>query len=313
MADQTLQTLHPSLTRNDTKLQSGGTLVSYSSNLNSGSVLCMVHGWPENSYMWRHIVPMLQKKISLFIPELPGYGISSLPPDPSKRTTGHLIMEALQAVFGKDRPVIWCGHDRGARVGHRLLVDNEPRFNILHAILMDIVPTLIQWRSFANPKAAVAYYHWPFLATPIAPQMIEAIGGAQFCELNLNRVKGGNSEGIAKFQENHAWDNYAHQFTNPECIAGSCADYAYGATQECEDQIADQEAGRKIKIPTMVLYSSANLGAMHDVPGVWGEWFAEGAEVRLEGAPDRYGHFLPEECPEWTAKKVGEWIDHLGN
>jgi pimeloyl-ACP methyl ester carboxylesterase len=111
----------------------------------------------------------LKDKISLFIPELPGYGFSSLPPKSDKRTVGNLIVEALQAVFGKDRSVIYCGHDRGARVGHRLLVDNNPAHNITSAILMDIVPTLEQWHSFQNPRASVAYYHWPFLATDIAP------------------------------------------------------------------------------------------------------------------------------------------------
>jgi pimeloyl-ACP methyl ester carboxylesterase len=118
---------------------------------------------------------MLKDKISLFIPELPGYGFSSLPPKPDKRTVGNLIIEALQSVFGKDRQVIWCGHDRGARVGHRLLVDNEPSHNIKAAVLMDIVPTLEQWRAFSNPLASVAYYHWPFLATDMAPHLIETM------------------------------------------------------------------------------------------------------------------------------------------
>lgn len=80
--------------------------------------------------------------------ELPGYGFSSLPSQSDKRTVGGLIMEALQQVFGKDRPVIWCGHDRGARVGHRLLVDNKSSHNILHAILM---VTNTQHSSISNP------------------------------------------------------------------------------------------------------------------------------------------------------------------
>ena len=196
-------------------------------------------------------------------------------------------MEAEQSVFSKDRPVIWCGHDRGARIGHRLLVDNDPSYNILHAVLMDIVPTLIQYRAFANPKASVAYYHWPFLATSIAPQMIELIGGGEFCKLNLDRVKGGNEQGFEKFKENDAWGHYCHQFSNPECIAGSCADYAWGATGEPEAQIEDQEKGKKIKIPTMVLYSASNLGGMHDVPGVWKDW--TDGELKCYGAPDKYG------------------------
>ena len=84
------------------------------------------------------MIPMLKDKISLFIPELPGYGISSLPPEPDKRTVGNHLIESLQSVFGNDRPIIYCGHDRGARIGHRLLVDNSPSHNIKAAILMDI-------------------------------------------------------------------------------------------------------------------------------------------------------------------------------
>lgn len=246
----------------------------------------------------------------MFIVELPGYGISSLPPASDKRTVGNLIIEALQQVFGKERPVIWCGHDRGARVGHRLLVDNDASHNIKAALLMDIVPTSIQNKVFANPKASVAYYHWPFLATNIAPQMIERMGGGYFCKLNLSRVKGANEAGLKKFQENHAWDHYAHQFDNPECIAGSCADYHWGATGEPEAQEQDQKDGKKIKVPTMVIYSASNLGSMHDVPTVWKDWVD--GEVKFHGVPDKYGHFLPEECPDIVAKDVIEWIDHVG-
>ncbi len=252
---------------------------------------------------------MLKDKISMFIPELPGYGFSSLPPQSDKCTVGSLIMEALQQVFGKDRPVIWCGHDRGARIGHRLLVDNEASHNIKAALLMDIVPTLVQYQAFANPKASVAYYHWPFLATDIAPAMIEAMGGGYFCNLNLKRVKGANEAGLAKFQENHAWDHYSHQFSQPECIAGSCADYAWGATGEVEAQEADQKAGKKIKVPVNVIFSASNLGSMHDVPAVWEKW--TDARLKCDGVPDKYGHFLPEECPEIIYRKIVEWVDEV--
>ena len=246
----------------------------------------------------------------MFIPELPGYGFSSLPPSSDKRTVGKLIIEALQQVYGKDRPVIWCGHDRGARVGHRLLVDNDPSHNIKAAILMDIVPTLEQWNAFGNAVASCAYYHWPFLATDIAPAMIEQMGGAYYCETNLGRVRGGNEAGMAKFKENDAVNHYSHQFSNPECIAGSCADYKAGATVDIKEQESDQKEGKKVKVPTLVLYSATNLGRMHDVPSVWEKWV--GGEFKSEGIPDGIGHYLPEEAPETTAKHVIEWMDHVG-
>ena len=253
---------------------------------------------------------MLKDKISLFIPELPGYGFSSLPPSPDKRTVGNLILEALQAIFGKERPVIWCGHDRGARVGHRIVVDNDPSHNIKAAILMDIVPTLEQWRAFNNTLAVTAYYHWPFMATNIAPQMIETMGGRYFIDANLNRQKGGNDAGLAKFKENDAWEHYCHQFNNPECIAGSCADYKCGAEGEPKEQESDQKEGKKVKVPTLVLYSASNLGRMHDVQAVWEKW--SDGELKTEGITDGYGHFLPEECPDIIAKHVIDWIDHVG-
>ena len=256
------------------------------------------------------MIPLLKDKISLFIPELPGYGISSLPPASDKRTVGTLIIKALQHVYGPDRKILWCGHDRGARIGHRLLVDAEPAHNLTAAILMDIVPTLEQFRAFANPKASTAYYHWPFLATAIAPAMIEAMGGHYWTKANLERVKGGNAAGIAKFKEDDAWEHYCRQFSSAECISGSCADYAAGAGVDCEEQGKDQEKGRKVKLPLCVLYSASNLGRMHDVPKVWEQW-VEG-ELRCIGVPDGYGHFLPEECPEVTAKHVLEWIEHVG-
>ncbi|KAK3703919.1 hypothetical protein LTR37_014137 [Vermiconidia calcicola] len=218
------------------------------------------------------VVSALKDKISLFVPELPGYGISSLPPKADKRTVGKLILEALQEVFGKERPVIWCGHDRGARVGHRIMVDNDPAHNVEAGILMDIVPTLEQWRAFSNPVASAAYYHWPFLATDLAPAMIETMGGRYWCDANLNRTKGGNEAGLAKLKENQAWDHYCTQFSNPECIAGSCADYKSGAMDEPKEQESDQKEGKKVKMPICVLYSATNLGRMHDVPEIWKQW-----------------------------------------
>lgn len=248
----------------------------------------------------------------MFIPELPGYGLSSLPPKSDKRTVGNLIMEALQSTFGKDRPVIWCGHDRGGRVGHRLIVDNKPEHNIQSAMLLDIVPTLEQWRVFSNPVAAVAYYHWPFLATPTAPELIEKMGGYNYCQNSLTRAKGGNASGVAKFRENDAVDHYCALFSKPETISGSCADYAAGAKEDVEEQEKDQKEGRKISVPTMAVYSASNLGRMHDVDAVWPKWASGEKELKCVGIPDGYGHYLPEECPEKVAELIVEWLGKYG-
>ncbi|KAK5136912.1 hypothetical protein LTR08_001419 [Meristemomyces frigidus] len=312
MADATLATIVPFLNSHSTKTSSGCVVKSYSHDTGSGPILCLVHGYPQSAYMWRHMAPLLKEKnLTLFLPELPGYGLSSAPPQPDKRTVGTILIEALHQVFNDStRPVIWCGHDRGARIGHRLLVDNHPAHNIRAAILIDIVPTAEQWRSFANPVAAVSYYHWPFLATPMAPQLIEAMGGGTYCANNFARAKGSNAAGVARFEEHDAVDVYCRQFSKVETIAGSCADYASAAGEEVEEQAADQEAGRKVTTPTMVIYSASNLGRMHDVEAVWPQWVD--GELKCVGVSDGIGHYLPEEAPEQVAKLIIEWVDKHG-
>lgn len=52
MSDQTIKTLHSFLSENDTKVSSEGIVKSYSHDHGSGPVLCMVHGYPESSYMY---------------------------------------------------------------------------------------------------------------------------------------------------------------------------------------------------------------------------------------------------------------------
>lgn len=135
------------------------------------------------------------------------------------------------------------------------------------------------------------------------------MGGREFCLNSFTRIKGKNEEGVARFKANDAWEHYAHQFNDPECIAGSCADYKSAADTEWKEQEEDQAAGRKVKVPTMVLYSEKGLGAMHDVPASWKEWSE--SEMRVEGIGEGYGHYLPEECPEIVATFVTEWIDHV--
>lgn len=58
MADQTVKTLHAFLRQQDTEVESNVTVRSYTHDTGSGPVLCMVHGYPESSYMYAsHRVP----------------------------------------------------------------------------------------------------------------------------------------------------------------------------------------------------------------------------------------------------------------
>lgn len=51
MADSTLKTLHPWLQEQDTETSSGDTIHSYSHDNGSDAIFCVVHGYPQSSYM----------------------------------------------------------------------------------------------------------------------------------------------------------------------------------------------------------------------------------------------------------------------
>ncbi|KAJ4390333.1 hypothetical protein N0V85_007330 [Neurospora sp. IMI 360204] len=204
----------PALQRNVTPTASGSEVVSYTSDLgNGGPILTLIHGYPQSAFIWRHLVPLLQPKVSLFIPQLPGYGISTPisagTGDHTKRAVGRALLDALSQVFGTNtsssssspRPIILAGHDRGARICHRLAVDASPsshpeiqtffsalNLSVQGVIMLDILPTKSQWDLFSSPSVSQGYFHWPLLANvELAVPMIQAFGVANWHGKNHER------------------------------------------------------------------------------------------------------------------------------
>ena len=229
---------------------------------------------------------------------------------------GEPIVLACMKLF-PGREVIFGGHDRGARICHRIAVENAhwppaPKVKLLGCVLLDIVPTLTQWKIFANPKASVAYFHWPLLASPMAVQIMSGLGGDKMTHAGLDRIAGENQEARAKFQSDDAWKVYTSLFERRETIEGSCADYKAGALVEPDLQIEDQKAGRKIEVPTLVGWSELRLGAMHgDVGEIWKDWVKPGVQLTPFLCGDKVGHYLPEEASELVTRKIIEFLNSI--
>lgn len=253
-------------------------------------------------------------KVSLFIPELPGYGISTPAKETTRLNIGSAILEALQSTFNIDkdspRKVILGGHDRGARLCHRLAVNRRDfaALNVVGVILLDIVPTKLQWERFSDPAIASSYFHWPLLANvEIATGLLKAYGGGQWARDANTRIAG-NEVGRQRIEADGAVDVYAALFDKEETIVESCKDYADGRVAECKLQGEDQEAGRKIDVPTLVMFSKAKLGARIDVEQEWRAWIKEGVEYTGIGVGNGYGHYLPEEASEDVIEAVTKFL-----
>jgi haloacetate dehalogenase len=133
----------------------------------TGSPVLLLHGYPQTRVMWHKIAPRLATNFSLVIPDLRGYGDSSKPPDGenhagySKRATAQDQVEMMARLGFQQFAVV--GHDRGARVAHRLTLDHPERVSKL--AVLDILPTYTLYQNVTKEFATI-YYHWFFLIQP---------------------------------------------------------------------------------------------------------------------------------------------------
>ncbi len=265
----------------------------------NGSPVLLLHGYPETHVMWHKVAPRLAQDYTVVVPDLRGYGDSSKPADGEnhfghcKRATAQDQVEVMEQLGFSKFAVV--GHDRGARVAHRLTRDHPERVTKL--AVLDIIPTRMVYQN-VNKVLATAYYHWFFLIQP-AP-FPETLISAD-AEFYLNSILGlGKLKPKAITPE--AFAEYLRCFRDPATVHASCEDYRAGATIDLEHDDADIE--RKITCPVLVLWGEKGFLHKHyDTLAIWRE---HAVDVRGRAMP--CGHFIPEEAPEETLTALRDFL-----
>ena len=262
-----------------------------------GSPVLLLHGYPQTHVMWHKIAPRLAQDFSVVAPDLRGYGDSSKPPDGenhfgySKRATAHDQVEVMERLGFKHFAVV--GHDRGARVAHRLTRDHPDCVTKL--AVLDILPTHTVYQQ-VNKALATAYYHWFFLIQP-APFPETLIGNN--AEFYLNAMLGRFKPQAITAE---AFAEYLRCFRDPATIHATCEDYRAAATIDLSHDEADLD--HKIAGPVLALWGEKGfLHKRYDVLAIWRE---RAVDVRGKAVP--CGHFLPEEAPEETLAELRTFL-----
>lgn len=266
-----------------------------------GPPLFLLHGFPQTNVIWHRVAPELARQFSLVMPDLRGYGNSAAPPsDPehqrySKREMAKDIV-ALADHFGIESFAL-AGHDRGGRVGYRLVLDHPGRVTKYCAV--GIIPTIDVWEEM-DTAATVSAFHWPFLAAS-APLPEELIGQnpALFYRLLLERW----ASDIGKLDP-EAVQVYLDQYRDPRKIHAQCEDYRAGATVDRLYDLANREAGDQLDCPVLVLWSTGYLSDKANSPiQIWRKWATDVVEV-----PINCGHFIVEEEPRLAANALAKFF-----
>jgi haloacetate dehalogenase len=268
------------------KIRTGGAAIHLVHG-GKGPAVLLLHGYPQTHAMWHKVAPELAREYTLVCPDLRGYGDSSKPkglPDHSNYSKRAMALDMVQVMsaLGHERFHV-VGHDRGARVGHRLARDHGRRVRTL--TVLDISPTLKMYQS-TNMQFAKAYYHWFFLIqeAPLPERMLE--GEAPF--YILKRLGRGKS-GVKHFSK-EAMAEYVRAFKDPRTIHSTCEDYRAAATI---DLVHDQKDKAKLKMPLLALWGKH--GVIEALFDCLADWREVAADVR--GRALACGHFIPEEKP----------------
>ena len=250
----------------------------------SGPPLLMLHGYPNNHVLWYAVAARLAERYHVVLPDLRGYGDSSLPePGPnlinySFRNMAEDMIEVM-ANLGHERFFL-VGHDRGARVSHRMCMDHPER--VLKLCNLDMLPNYHVWTN-ANRNWALNTWHWLFMAQPdpFPETMMSSVPADWFL----------GSRNVAKSRPKVVADEFIRCWTK-KTIYGACRDYRAGARIDFEMDTADKD--RQIAMPVLILWGTRGQPPSDVYPTVWRKYASNLVDVQ----PLPTGHYLQEDAPD---------------
>src|SRR5436189_606093 len=105
----------------------------------SGPPLLLLHGHPNNHVLWYAVAARLAERYHVVLPDLRGYGDSSLP-EPGPKLINYsfraMAEDMIEVMANLGHQQFFLGaHDRGARLSHRMCLDHPER--VMKVCLLD--------------------------------------------------------------------------------------------------------------------------------------------------------------------------------
>ena len=255
--------------------------------------LILLHGFPQTLHIWHRVVPHLVDKFTVILINIRGYGESSKPADIASYGKSAMAGDVISVmdILGFTDSFYVCGHDRGARVAHKLCVNHPSR--VRKAILLDICPTLAMFEK-TDQSFATSYYHW-FLMIQKEP-VPEAFFSAN-PRATVELLMGGRPGIGLDIFEPACFEAYVENMNDPAAVHAMCNDYRASASIDMEESKDDIKHNRLIKSPLLVIWGKH--GVIEKSFNALEEWRAvTDSNVPVEGYNVDSGHYIPEEAPE---------------
>lgn len=259
-----------------------------------GDPVVLLHGWPQSSHEWRHVMRLLGPKHRLIAPDLRGLGDTSRPQDGydsrsiagdvAELVTGHLGLERFHLV----------GHDWGGPVAFALAClkpEAVRTLTIVDVTVPGIGPDISQ---------GGRRWHHAFHMTPDLPERL---------------VEGRERDYLGWFYQAFSWqpgaigpddiDEYVRTYAQPGAMRAGFA-YYRNIPRNVEFNRELKASGFRLRMPVLAVG-----GARTEARGRG----SEPEESLREIADDvrglvvpESGHFVPEEQPEILSEALADFF-----
>src|SRR5215207_8941936 len=260
-----------------------------------GPPLLLVHGWPENWYAWRLLMPELARDFEVIAVDQRGIGLTDKPQDGYDAGTLANDLVALMDALGHERFAV-VGHDTGYIIGYALAADHPERVDRLAVaeipgpLGVNPSPPLFGLPEQINNKL----WHLAFnrVNDPITEQLVrgreDIFFGYEFA------IQGGE-----KTLPDEVQRYYFDLYSDPDVLRGS-----FGLYRALDTTLA-QNAERKNRPLTMPVLA---IGGAES----WGEEAGNGIKPAAEDVQtvviSSAGHWVAEQAPEEMLTALREFL-----
>ena len=247
-----------------------------------GPPLLLVHGWPENWYAWRLLMPALARDFEVVAVDQRGMGLSDKPRGGYDTGTLADDLVALMDALGHERFAV-VGHDTGFAIAYALAADHPAR---VERVALAEIP--------GSPGTV-----------PSPPLFLRGPLNDRLWHLSFNRIERLNEQLVtgredafyrwefdaaAKSLPDEVIDYYVGMLSNPDSLRGSFG--WYRALEETIAQDEQRKTRRRLTMPVLAIGGEASFG---EHVGDALQLVADDVQsVVIPGV----GHFVAEEAPD---------------
>jgi pimeloyl-ACP methyl ester carboxylesterase len=258
-----------------------------------GVPIVLLHGWPQTSWAWRRVTPLLSPLCDVIVPDLPGFGYSSKPESGfDKKTIARRLREFVRAL-GLSR-IALAGHDLGGHVAYAYAAQWPPE--VSHLVFIESsLPSFGQEEAMDVSKGGS--WHFGFnMAGDISEELVrgrEYLFVDHFIRRETLGVFDPNAVSPADIE------HYARALARPGALRSS---FSYYRTLPTDRE--DNRAWGRTPLAMPVLAVGA----------AWGYGAASAQTIRRvandvqEVLLERCGHYPAEERPAELATAIGTFL-----